>query len=56
MDDTRACEEDNDARVRHDVELSLQQDQLRRGGDDAANEHWRPLVTLRRERRRAAHE
>jgi hypothetical protein len=49
-------EEDNDVRVRRCVELSLQQEQLGRVGDDAANEHRRLLVMLRRERRRAAHD
>jgi hypothetical protein len=46
-------EEDNDVRVRRCVELSLQQEQLGRVGDDAANEH-RHL--LRWERQRAAQE
>jgi hypothetical protein len=38
------------------VELSLLQEQLRRVGGDAANEHRRLLITLHRERRHAAHE
>jgi hypothetical protein len=54
LDDTRAREEDNDARVRRGVELSLQHEQLRSVGDDAANEHRPLLATLRRERWRAA--
>jgi hypothetical protein len=56
QDDARACEEDNDVRWCHDVELSLQQEpeQQRRGSNDAAGR--RLLVTLQRERRRAANE
>nr|XP_051211018.1 uncharacterized protein LOC127328464 [Lolium perenne] len=53
QDDARAREEEQ---VRRVVELSLQQEQLGRVGDDAANEHRRLLVTLRRRRRRAAQE
>nr|XP_051189900.1 uncharacterized protein LOC127303177 [Lolium perenne] len=53
QDDARARE---DEQIRHAVELSLQAAQEGRAGDDALIVHQRLLVTLRRERRRAAQE
>jgi hypothetical protein len=50
QDDARALEEDNDARIRRSVELSLHQEKQQRGGDDAAGRHL--VITLRREMRR----